>query len=244
MRKKRGTKIQYKMNEIKQDQTKQNNTYQNKNKYENKNKNKINIFRSEQIKRNIFKDWESYRWSIFSRDDKRGDGGSGGEQVPTCRMESIHLWYVLPLFSSFNFFHCFFTFTIINFIIFIKILFKIFSLIWIENSCFVNVNYHFYFLVFLNSFQGRKWSEWDKLASWFFEHKLAHENVRWLIQIPRLYHIYRHVCTVQLFRVMIEYISLFPFSFSFSFLFITTLFLFSFSFSLLFLFLFLFPFFI
>ena len=41
-------------------------------------------------------------------------------------------------------------------------------------------------------FIGRKWDEWDKLASWFFEHKLAHENVRWLIQIPRLYHIYRY----------------------------------------------------
>ena len=40
---------------------------------------------------------------------------------------------------------------------------------------------------------GRKACEWSQLAAWFYEFKLAHENVRWLIQIPRLYHIYRYI---------------------------------------------------
>jgi AMP deaminase len=41
------------------------------------------------------------------------------------------------------------------------------------------------------SIYGRKANEWEKLANWFFDNKLAHDNVRWLIQVPRLYHIYR-----------------------------------------------------
>ena len=48
-------------------------------------------------------------------------------------------------------------------------------------------------LSFSSFLPGRKANEWDKLAAWFYEHRLAHENVRWLIQIPRLYHIYRSV---------------------------------------------------
>jgi AMP deaminase len=41
------------------------------------------------------------------------------------------------------------------------------------------------------SIYGRKMNEWEKLATWFYENKLAHSNVRWLIQVPRLYHIYK-----------------------------------------------------
>jgi AMP deaminase len=41
------------------------------------------------------------------------------------------------------------------------------------------------------SIYGRKASEWDGLARWFYVNKLAHKNVRWLIQVPRLYHAYR-----------------------------------------------------
>ena len=40
------------------------------------------------------------------------------------------------------------------------------------------------------SIYGRKASEWSSLARWFYMHRLAHPNVRWLIQIPRLYDIY------------------------------------------------------
>jgi len=33
--------------------------------------------------------------------------------------------------------------------------------------------------------------EWDKLAAWIVDNKLFSHNVRWLIQIPRLYNIYK-----------------------------------------------------
>jgi AMP deaminase len=41
------------------------------------------------------------------------------------------------------------------------------------------------------SIYGRKASEWRALAAWFYEHRLSHKNVRWLIQVPRIYHVYR-----------------------------------------------------
>ncbi|KAJ1984547.1 AMP deaminase [Dimargaris verticillata] len=41
------------------------------------------------------------------------------------------------------------------------------------------------------SIYGRSIQEWDKLASWVVDNKLFSHNVRWLIQIPRLYSIYR-----------------------------------------------------
>ncbi|CAM9640461.1 unnamed protein product, partial [Discosporangium mesarthrocarpum] len=43
------------------------------------------------------------------------------------------------------------------------------------------------------SIYGRRLSEWDKLARWFFTNRLAHSNVRWMIQIPRLYHVYKKI---------------------------------------------------
>jgi adenosine deaminase len=33
--------------------------------------------------------------------------------------------------------------------------------------------------------------EWDILAAWVVAHNLASNNVVWLIQIPRLYNVYR-----------------------------------------------------
>lgn len=47
------------------------------------------------------------------------------------------------------------------------------------------------FIVPRLSIYGRRLSEWDKLARWFYTNRLAHKNVRWMIQIPRLYHIYK-----------------------------------------------------
>lgn len=41
------------------------------------------------------------------------------------------------------------------------------------------------------SIYGRSKSEWDKLAKWVVNNKLFSPNVRWLIQIPRLYDIYK-----------------------------------------------------
>jgi AMP deaminase len=41
------------------------------------------------------------------------------------------------------------------------------------------------------SIYGRNPQEWDKLSKWFYDNKLAHENVRWMIQVPRLFDIYK-----------------------------------------------------
>lgn len=41
------------------------------------------------------------------------------------------------------------------------------------------------------SIYGRALDEWDKLAAWVIDNKLFSHNVRWLIQIPRLFHVYK-----------------------------------------------------
>ncbi|KAG6809173.1 hypothetical protein H0H92_001306 [Tricholoma furcatifolium] len=41
------------------------------------------------------------------------------------------------------------------------------------------------------SIYGRSPDEWDKLAKWVINNKLYSHNVRWLIQIPRLYDVYK-----------------------------------------------------
>jgi len=41
------------------------------------------------------------------------------------------------------------------------------------------------------SIYGRSCDEWEKLAKWAVTHKVYSDNVRWLIQIPRLFDIYR-----------------------------------------------------
>lgn len=41
------------------------------------------------------------------------------------------------------------------------------------------------------SIYGRSLDEWDKLAAWVVDNKLFSQNVRWLIQVPRLYDVYK-----------------------------------------------------
>ena len=41
------------------------------------------------------------------------------------------------------------------------------------------------------SIYGRSASEWDKLAEWAINNDVYSDNVRWLIQVPRLYDIYK-----------------------------------------------------
>jgi len=41
------------------------------------------------------------------------------------------------------------------------------------------------------SIYGRSPGEWDKLAKWIINNKLFSHNVRWLIQVPRLYDVYK-----------------------------------------------------
>lgn len=50
------------------------------------------------------------------------------------------------------------------------------------------------------SIYGRSKDEWDKLAKWVVENKLFSNNVRWLIQIPRLYNVYKKSGIVKNFQ--------------------------------------------
>lgn len=50
------------------------------------------------------------------------------------------------------------------------------------------------------SIYGRSYDEWDKLASWIIDNKLVSHNVRWLVQVPRLYDIYKKNGNVKNFQ--------------------------------------------
>lgn len=54
------------------------------------------------------------------------------------------------------------------------------------------------------SIYGRSIDEWDKLASWVIDNKLLSNNVRWLIQVPRLYDIYKKTGQVKTFQDIIK----------------------------------------
>ncbi|KAM8892635.1 AMP deaminase 3b isoform 2-T2 [Spinachia spinachia] len=41
------------------------------------------------------------------------------------------------------------------------------------------------------SIYGRSPSEWDSLATWFIQHKVHSPNMRWMIQVPRIYDIFK-----------------------------------------------------
>ncbi|KAK7048714.1 A-deaminase domain-containing protein [Favolaschia claudopus] len=53
------------------------------------------------------------------------------------------------------------------------------------------------------SIYGRSKEEWDKLAKWVVNNKVYSHNVRWLIQIPRLYDIYKASGSVNTFQDII-----------------------------------------
>ncbi|KAI9889161.1 MAG: AMP deaminase [Vezdaea aestivalis] len=50
------------------------------------------------------------------------------------------------------------------------------------------------------SIYGRNVNEWDKLAAWVLDNRLVSHNVRWLIQIPRLYNLYQKTGEIQSFE--------------------------------------------
>ncbi|XP_020522307.1 AMP deaminase [Amborella trichopoda] len=58
------------------------------------------------------------------------------------------------------------------------------------------------------SIYGRKQSEWDQLASWIVNNELYSENVVWLIQLPRLYNIYKEMGIVTSFQNILDNIFL------------------------------------
>lgn len=54
------------------------------------------------------------------------------------------------------------------------------------------------------SIYGRSPDEWDKLAAWVVDNKLFSHNVRWLIQVPRLYNIYKSSGLINSFRDIVD----------------------------------------
>ncbi|KAK9159112.1 hypothetical protein Scep_005686 [Stephania cephalantha] len=54
------------------------------------------------------------------------------------------------------------------------------------------------------SIYGRKQSEWDQLASWIVNNGLYSENVVWLIQLPRLYNVYKEMGIVTSFQNILD----------------------------------------
>ena len=54
------------------------------------------------------------------------------------------------------------------------------------------------------SVYGRNYDEWDKLAKWVINNKLFSHNVRWLIQMPRLYDVYKQSGAVETFEDVIH----------------------------------------
>ncbi|KAK9001018.1 hypothetical protein V6N11_082810 [Hibiscus sabdariffa] len=54
------------------------------------------------------------------------------------------------------------------------------------------------------SIYGRKQSEWDQMASWIVNNELYSENVVWLIQIPRLYNVYKEMGIVTSFQNILD----------------------------------------
>ncbi|KAK0546795.1 AMP deaminase [Tilletia horrida] len=54
------------------------------------------------------------------------------------------------------------------------------------------------------SIYGRDPGEWDKLARWVVSNRLFSANVRWLIQVPRLYDVYKKNGTVDNFEQIIK----------------------------------------
>ncbi|EDL01944.1 adenosine monophosphate deaminase 2 (isoform L), isoform CRA_c, partial [Mus musculus] len=58
------------------------------------------------------------------------------------------------------------------------------------------------------SIYGRSRDEWDKLARWAVNHKVHSPNVRWLVQVPRLFDVYRTKGQLANFQEMLENIFL------------------------------------
>ncbi|CAJ1050970.1 AMP deaminase 2-like isoform X1 [Xyrichtys novacula] len=54
------------------------------------------------------------------------------------------------------------------------------------------------------SIYGRSWDEWDKLAQWAVNHRVYSDNVRWLIQVPRLFDVYHTKKQLANFQEMLE----------------------------------------
>jgi len=53
------------------------------------------------------------------------------------------------------------------------------------------------------SIYGRSLDEWDKLAAWIVDNKIFSHNVRWLIQVPRLFSMYKKIGEMKNFEQLV-----------------------------------------
>ncbi|KAJ9123270.1 hypothetical protein QFC22_001468 [Naganishia vaughanmartiniae] len=67
----------------------------------------------------------------------------------------------------------------------------------LEQSKYQNVEWRL-------SIYGRNLQEWDKLAKWVVNNKLFSHNVRWLIQVPRLYEVYKGTGAIKNFGEIVR----------------------------------------
>jgi AMP deaminase len=54
------------------------------------------------------------------------------------------------------------------------------------------------------SIYGKSKDEWSRLAAWVVDNRLASPTVRWMVQIPRLYEVYRETGAIENFQQMLE----------------------------------------
>ena len=47
-------------------------------------------------------------------------------------------------------------------------------------------------------------NEWDELAKWVVAHKLHSPHQRWLVQVPRIFFLYRKLGMVQNFQELLD----------------------------------------
>lgn len=60
------------------------------------------------------------------------------------------------------------------------------------------------FTEFRLSIYGRDPMEWDRLARWFVLHGMSHRTNQWMVQIPRLFHLYRRAGVLSSFQDMLS----------------------------------------
>ncbi|XP_078490776.1 AMP deaminase 1-like [Ciona intestinalis] len=71
----------------------------------------------------------------------------------------------------------------------------------VENSL-VEQKYHY--LELRLSIYGKNFNEWQSLARWFTSHKLQSTHIRWMIQVPRLYDLYKAKGVVDSFEEILD----------------------------------------
>jgi len=54
------------------------------------------------------------------------------------------------------------------------------------------------------SIYGKEYNEWQSLSHWVCQHKMYSDNVRWVIQIPRLYDIHKKFKAINTFQDMLD----------------------------------------